>query len=310
MSPEEQERKEHAVRMSESDFVEYVTSKAVEKIEERNRQRSLSRTRYITIAISALALIGVGSIAAIFNAVVSINVESALEGATSELKEDLQREIAYQQFFSVAMSIAEEERKLARSDRDAAMDLLRGIADAEQIVQRSAFAMSLERILKKFFAAHLTNEIDEVESMLEDCICSHPASIAILCNHYGQEVIGSRYPLERQPEMNVARFRRYVEAAGRNQYPELELLYNLLREFKENGLAPSKLTDDLVQSVPHLNTVDGRNFRRILRDYCDPKEWMRQPNEQGECIATVARAVVAAYPFLIEPSESDLDSEE
>jgi len=172
------------------------------------------------------------------------------------------------------------------------------LSSSEKVIQRPGFNTFLEKTVDAFFAAGLTGNIDEIDDLFQRNLASYQGTVVTLVNHYGQQIVGSPLPIEEQSQTTIRRFKKYIEAAKSNNFPELALLWILLSEFKSSNFQKNTTTDELIHDIQFLNGEDRANFYEYLQLYRDPTIWQQTVTEEGSRIGKVTNQLLATYPEL------------
>ncbi|WP_028023922.1 hypothetical protein [Enterovibrio calviensis] len=301
------EDSEVRINLKDEKILEYVISRCVEEANSRQLAREERAHRRFVITSSILGVALLSGAITLTKYFVSDSVRLAFEAEKSSIEDraraisaeldstsqKIQDQIALQ---SLRDAIRELEQSIGFSndDKKRIMSLLENIKKSKNTQNSPQLPVLLESLLESFTSADLQEEVSKIDTLFEEQLLSNTTSSFRLCNHYGQNVVGSVSLAE--AVVDIERMKLYCGKVGVNGFPELKLLYDLLYEFKAANLTPTKSTDKLVAGVEYLKKADREAFVDLLARYSDASTWTVEPTQEARIIQQVALELLAAYP--------------
>lgn len=323
------EHSDFSAYMSSSAFVELVSMKAAKIASDELVRREERRAKRTALIFSILALAGVsGSIGVIsvqmrsilerslddaisrLDPVIEGKVQQSVDGSIGQVRTTLLENEKFDDFIELARTIQEQDDGFSNAQRDAALQRIRELSGVERITAQQRFLEAVRDVVAAFSSAGLSDQINELDTIAGDYMKNDTLATLYLSDHYGEQIVGSAYPVDRQVD-SVDRLSKYLAAASSSGYPEKALLWELLIEFKRGGFAASDVTGKLVESIIDLNETDARQLYRFLWMYSDADRWQRVPTQEGRELERILALLVNAHPSLLEGINAhDFTSEE
>jgi len=224
------------------------------------------------------------------------HVRQFLTSQAKRSEDELKKESDYLRFVSVALMLEGRTESFTEGEKNSAMAQLRTIAQYGSLRRRHYFPVYLNKVVEKFVAANLRDEIDEIAELYDREIRESDRLMQSMLAHYGQRLLGSSVGPERWPEKDVESFARYEQAADAQKHPHWAVAFRLVIEFRRNGSKRTPATADLLLGVKHFKLSSQRFavLRNLVR-YSDPAIWMTQTSPYGMRVATLFQSFLKEH---------------
>lgn len=279
------------------DLVAYLSYRAGEYADERIRHREERRQTLRTIALSLVAVIGIGAI----SYVVNIALENIIEGKFQELNEENRRRmdqaVALVQFIDIASRIAAQETRVSDESAKSVISLLQKLKQTKFEPAEGVFLQSLEIAIDALWGSELFGILEKIDDLHQDLMIGADGIVFTMVNHYGTQVVGALGEILESADSDK-RFAVYERAARVGNYPELSIFWRLLIAFRQNASTRSTVTDELIESIDYLRDEDRDFFLTQLAEYSDPERFETVPRPEDVKVALTITALLEAYPLL------------
>ena len=303
-------------------LLDLLVAQSTQQVSDKLREGQVLTWRRAAVIVAIVAALGAGGIFSV-RSELARNFETFENTALSTIQEDittetmpfveqLRFETTYQEFISLSVSLTAEDRPgFGRGELDAVMAILRQLREQEGslvlLASRRAFPHYLGRVVVALDSARVHDEIREIDNLFREVLLSHPAAVASMANHYGTLVIGSPLPFNSQPEATMDGLMVYSNEAKTKLYPELYILWHVLREFQQNDYRSNETTDNLIASVESLNEQDQNSLHELLTRLSNPESYViAEVGGEERTLANKIGRLLDAYPQL-EAAVKDAD---
>ena len=310
-----------ALDITDTAFVEFVAMKTAQLVSGEVVAREERRGKRTAIIFSILALIGFGGIAGVISLQIKSAVNDAIEteipkldpiieqkarslvdANIGEIRRTLQQNEDLEELIDLVRALQETEGSFPNSLRDSIIEKLRILGDVDRITSQQRFLVAMETVVKKFAAVPLPVHLDELDDLVGNSISNSTMVSLDMADHYGEQIIGSAYPVQ-EMEGAVQRLQKYLVTAEQEGYPEKSLMWELFIEFKRSKYMRNDVTDRLVESIQDLEDVDHDEFFKFVDRYSSWENWMRQESQEGRELERLAKALMTEYPAILDGVE-------
>ena len=185
------------------------------------------------------------------------------------------------------------DEEFSAADRDAIMETLDALKGVESLLVDPQFLSSLGSIVSAFTAAGLSMELIEIDDSFRPSLEKSGVVAAELASYWGRELVGSPGAPERDGE-SWTRFYHYASVARARNYPEVDLLWKLLFDFRMSG-GRSDLGWELIRDAQGLGEADRSGFFSALLQLSECTLFQSRCTPSGARVARSAAGVVEAY---------------
>lgn len=296
------ERAQLSVELKGTDLFNAIVSEVTSKVDQKISERESKRWAFIgTIAAVSIAFLGFIGFRDLRRRV-SVDVREELRTGNllmqlveTSVKENITRDVSQQlvkiedEFFyyrlaNLATDLKNREGGFTKTERDAAFSSLRRLSEREEIISREDFAVTLETIIDKFASANLSNELDELESIMSEVILRTQGIVMTFVQFYGLRAIGE---IEADEEL-IDRFKKYTAASRRHDAYELALPYLLVFEFTANTISSHENIEGYLLDMAQLDPKEKETVQEVFSTIVDPANVSRIPS--GDVLRFTARS--------------------
>ena len=270
------------------EYVRYVSHLAADIADQKASRRENVYLAVFVVILAGLTLVGYSSIssmredvATIVQAAVQVDIETRVEKeivrrqsemiqeALDARQGEVEAEIAFVQFATLADELIEKETGLSFPERDAAVSLVGRASKSAKVTERPEFIMSVENLVDVFFKADLEKEMDDLDDALGDLMLKSQGIVITMINEYGIRVAGEAEVSKSLEE----RFEKYARAAKSFGQDAMILPYRIAMTYRKAGLKRNDITDEYFVDATHIKDADEkRTFIGLLEGLSAPPQ--------------------------------------
>lgn len=215
------------------------------------------------------------------------------------LEERLEREVAFQQFAYLALSL-DIKTEFSRAESEAVLGLIRQLAPHPDIVNRDEFPVLVEKCIDAFAQAGLTSHIAEFEELLEPTIQRSQGILHTFIAHYGRRAAFYDATAEA-----TERFIKYAQAGDRFSLQPLVLAYRLLLQTKKN-VSDAEAMESLLLQAAFLDEEATAVFLVELHSLSHQAFWQGRTTYEGGVATQISNRLWKTYGPQLEALEAAL----
>jgi hypothetical protein len=152
--------------------------------------------------------------------------ENVMKGRLDTSFSQLSTDLSLFRFRSLASEIDQAD-KVDNELKDAALDIMKKLAQNESIFHSGEFSTSIDKLVASFASA---NMLPDLESLFEEYPVimnkvTSKHSLFYMTRLYAQEVLGQKHATDTASRKSLENFRRYSDKLIEARYPEMAYIY-------------------------------------------------------------------------------------
>ena len=226
-----------------------------------------------------------------------------VKGETSDLRKDMDEQLAYQQLAYLVLRVEDPDTKsFSNQERDSIMDLMMVVSESERLRSRTDFVVLLEKVIDIFVSANIHEYILRLTETYQKETASQDGIVFSLAQHYGKFIVGHSRPVDEVDPRVIAEFDRMEAAANIHNVPEIILPYRLMIDFRRAGNRANEVTRDYLDSVNYYRLPSEKaTFHRLLILNTDVSLIANYPTKELENLVSICNSFREAhYPEIAE----------
>ena len=197
--------------------------------------------------------------------------ENVMKGLLDTSFSQLSTDMSLLRFRSIASEIDKADT-VDRNLRDAALEIMKKLAQDEVIFHSGEFSDSIDKLVNSFAQA---NMLPDLESLFEEYPVimnkvTSKQSLVYMTRLYAQEVLGQKHATDTASRKSLENFRRYSDKLIEARYPEIAYIY--LMPFycsqTDHGNHQERI-DRMMEDVRSFTKEERQTFVNALTSECE-----------------------------------------
>jgi len=282
-------------------FAKVLITYVRDSIKDENRKIWWRRAPFFGIlAVAFLGLIGSATLEFIENRVLlerqnlSSQLKTELEILIGDLEEKLEASITYNDLLGLAEEL-DAKGSFSPGERNEIAKLLHRINQFPQYADRQRLAQAAEKIVDRFIAANIQQQLDEVLELLPHTVTDSLAINVSLIQHYAQSLMAK--PKDSWNKTEIDAFQRSARILDQT-YPEVSYPHRMLVLHRRLGLDYGGQNAEIAAMIPSLrgnNPGEHGNAAYTFLAYTHQACWTERDLPQPAIIEAVARTFLEKY---------------
>lgn len=280
----------------DKEFEELLVARVTDRVETGILEQESKRFRNLYIIVGFASFIGFGVVSQLVDFYATRAIESKLE----EAKQELDSAKMFAQLLALATKLDLSD-SFTRSDRDTVVVLLERAKGNTALRSEPAFASLLLKIIDSLASSDNPMHVSKIASLYPDECSQNPEIAITLLQHYGRAYLSEVNVADKAAAENLTRLGTYIRALSGHDAKGAAAGFQVLSEFKRNGMNRTKSLDELIASLSVLQGEDKKQFATVILGSTDPERMAKRPTPEILRVAGVARKFIESYRSEVEP---------